>query len=253
MDDMMNEKKTDASQLPPLYSSVDLLHREKHKNLRIRSDIGWKFSKALSTVPLTVREFVAASRAAPVVFLQTEEGYTSVFLTGLTPGQNGLVQEDGSWVSNSYIPAYLRRYPFIVIDTDIGKRMGLDPNAKHFAKSKGEPLFESNKECEALVKMRDLCIAFDEAWAATQAFLKSLETENVLVPGQVTFKTDVDGERKFNGFHIVDFQKVEALEDSKVAEWQKKGWLEALYAHRASLDRWSALPLPTQSSADLVA
>lgn len=250
MENTMNEQKSDTSRLPPLYTSAELLHREKHKNLRIRLDMGWKFAKGISYVPLAMREFVAASRAAPVVFLPRGEGYTSVFLTGLALGQNDFVQEDGSWSSNSYIPAYLRRYPFILIDTQMGKRMGLDPNAKHFAKSKGEPLFEAGKESAALIKVRDLCVAFDEAWAATHGFLKALEDENLLVPGQVTLHASGEPERTFNGFHIVDFEKVAALDARTLVDWQKKGWLEALYAHRASQGRWSALPLPVRGEAN---
>jgi hypothetical protein len=41
-----------------------------------------------------------------------------------------------------------------------------------------------------------------------------------------------------NGFKIVDAQKFQALTDTVVVEWHRKGWLGLVHFHLASLENW---------------
>lgn len=71
--------------------------------------------------PAVIDEFVVASRHLPIVFVPTASKPTPVFLLGAQPGENRHVDPAGAW-TGGYVPAYVRRYPFI-----IGDNAGAEP------------------------------------------------------------------------------------------------------------------------------
>ena len=98
---------------PLFYRSVVPLHRETHRGLGLAAVPSFAFAAASHLIPAVVDEFSAACAELPILFAPDVEGASPAFLTGLTPGCNAFVRADGSWAA-SYVPAYLRRYPFIL-------------------------------------------------------------------------------------------------------------------------------------------
>jgi hypothetical protein len=103
-----------AQQLPLFYKNLTLLQKDQHADfgLRTRTELG--FARTTHAVPLTVDEFAAAQKHFPIVF-GSGEGAVPLALVGLQEGQNLFVGEDGTWAPNVYIPAYIRRYPFLLV------------------------------------------------------------------------------------------------------------------------------------------
>ncbi len=235
------DQETPTPGLPPLYRALSLLDRERHRALRLRADAGYRFSAGQTLVPLTLAEFEDAACVAPVVFLRAGGALSVAMATGLEAGRNDLLDGAGRWPAGAYVPAYLRRYPFILVDGESGQRIGMDPEAWHFSRIEGEALFEDGQEGAAIARIRALCLAYSAAWEATQPFLEALDGAGVLVPGQ-TVITRKDGSRhRVDGFEIVDPERLAALPDATLAAWLRQGYLAAVHAHRASLKRWPAL------------
>ncbi|MEJ1959618.1 MAG: SapC family protein [Nitrosomonadales bacterium] len=65
------------------------------------------------SVLLTGSEFAEASKEYPILFVKTpDNSMMSVALLGFRQGQNLFVDSSGHWDAH-YIPAYVRRYPFV--------------------------------------------------------------------------------------------------------------------------------------------
>jgi hypothetical protein len=130
------------SENPIFYSSVIPLDRERHRNLRLKSDAGqYAFAAKTHVIPALVDEFPAACRQLPIVFLTAAQKPSSVFLVGLRAGHNAFVTEQGNWV-DGYVPAFVRRYPFMLGETAEGGALAcIDEKYKGLNGKIGERLF----------------------------------------------------------------------------------------------------------------
>ena len=103
--------------LPLFYGTPLPVRFPEHRNLGLRADGHYRFAAASPALPLTVPEFAAAGRVYPIVFAQ-DEAAMPLAVTGLAAGRNLFVSPDGAWRPGCYVPAYLRRYPFIGIEIE---------------------------------------------------------------------------------------------------------------------------------------
>ena len=63
-------------------------------------------------VPLTVGEFPIAGIYYPIIF--AGDRYQPLAVMGMRQGSNLFVGADGAFEVGAYIPAYIRRYPFVL-------------------------------------------------------------------------------------------------------------------------------------------
>ena len=231
---------TDATNLPPLYSAIDLLDRVQHKTLRVRGLKNAKFTARQHFFPLTGAEFAEAGRCYPVVFLRADGRVGAMAITGATPGVNAALGEDERWRPGLYVPAYVRRYPFILVRVGDELKIGLDPNAPHLSSVEGEPIFDANGDTGGLARIQSFCAAYDAAWRDTEAFVAALEEKGLLAPATTTFSSGAEeATARVGGFEIIDQARLEALDPAILADWLRRGWLALIEAHRASLRRWA--------------
>jgi hypothetical protein len=202
-------------------------------------DVG--FASKAPASPVTVGEFAAAARFYPVVF--TAEVTSPVALMGLE--KTNLFVEDGQWSESAYVPAYVRRYPFLLIEAadKSGFALGIDGGSTQVAKGgrKGRALFEEGLPSEVTKSALEFCRLFNEDHQRTQAFCKAPDEAGILVDRRADAALP-DGRRMgVQGFKVVDVRKFMALDDAQVVEWHKRGWLGLVHYHLASLQRFSDL------------
>ena len=107
--------------LPLFYRRITALEGGKHDSLRLNSDSTYKFAESSNSVPLAASEFAEAARDYPIVFSMSDP-IVPVAIVGLKPDRNLFVGADGNWDKDVYIPAYIRRYPFILVEnSEAGK------------------------------------------------------------------------------------------------------------------------------------
>jgi hypothetical protein len=103
-----------TSQLPIFYRDVVALSRERHKDWYIDPEQGYSFARGTNSVFVAASEFAATSREYSIVFARDANGtVVPAALLGLRPDENLLITADNRWDAN-YVPAYVRRYPFIL-------------------------------------------------------------------------------------------------------------------------------------------
>jgi hypothetical protein len=94
------------------YSQPEPLSPEMHGKMGVKSMDGpFGFAKPGHAIPLTVGEFPLAAVTGPIIFVGDEKMPISVM--GLNAGDNMFLRDDGLFEPGAYIPAYIRRYPFV--------------------------------------------------------------------------------------------------------------------------------------------
>ena len=94
------------------YERVVALNDQAHAKLKVRPAISFAYAARTNSVPLLASEFFDAAREYPIVFARGETGPVPAALLGLREAENLFVDRDGRWDAR-YVPAFVRRYPFV--------------------------------------------------------------------------------------------------------------------------------------------
>ena len=172
-----------SSQLPLFYNDLVPLNAGQHGAYRAKSTDKAKWLANQHAIPLTVEEFPIAQRQFPIVFASGGQNIP-LALMGLNDGVNVFVEDDGSVEPNTYVPAYARRYPFMLARlSDEATEMTLcfDPTTDLVgAFDEGELLFEGEGPSETASATLKFCEQFEIAGQKTSAFVEELKKHDFL-------------------------------------------------------------------------
>ncbi|GJE70804.1 SapC family protein [Methylorubrum podarium] len=239
--------------LPLFYRSVVPLDRERHRTLALAQPQRFDFARASHLVPAVIDEFGPACRHLPILFLPESLGPTPVFLVGVRPGRSALVGADGAWTGR-YLPAYLRRYPFIVGEVEDAEPLicfdetapTLVTGAESETPSHAAPLFGGDGADSPLLAERvGLVIEYAAAAQRTALFGRVLQDLALLRPLTVEGQDPADGARHtLHGVLGVDEAALAALAASDGDRLRREGWLGPIHAHLVSLQSIGDFTLP---------
>ena len=117
--------------LPLFYRELVPLSSKMHAGLALQQQADAPFAAKQHAVPLTLDEFVPASHFYPIVF-SLDAPHLPFALMGLNDGINTALDSDGKVLGSAYIPAYIRRYPFLLARLKPGSEqfsLCMDPTA----------------------------------------------------------------------------------------------------------------------------
>lgn len=238
MDQAQKEQK-----LPLFYKNPQAINAEAHGKLGITAKNGFLFAKTTNSLPVILPEYTAVLRHYPIVFLK-EPNHASLLITGFRQDENLFVNDSGEWAENTYVPAYVNRYPFIFFEDNAADQLVLciDVDADSVQENGDTPLFENGEPTEFAKTALEACSNFQQGLSATQEFVKALDEAGILVENQAEV-TSGDADKKFRlgGFCVIDQEKFQALPKETVLDWHAKGWLYLVYAHFMSMANWSRL------------
>jgi hypothetical protein len=231
--------------LPLFFQSPHALDNVRHKTAAILPTAGFGFARTTNSIPLSAVEFVEASHAYPIVFTPGEHP-APVVIVGLER-ENYFVEKDGSWKKDSYIPAYVRQYPFVLFDRAEDKKFYLciDEAAPHYRTTGSEntlPLYKSDgSPSDATESALQFCTAFYQQHLLTRQFCADLATYNLLVPYQSDVTLKDSRKLHLGGFQIIDEKRLSALPDDVFLTFRRKGWLPFIILALASTASWKRL------------
>jgi hypothetical protein len=232
------------SGLPPMYSAVEALSAARHGSLRLKRPDGFAHASGLSSIILGASEVPTAARDYPVVFSDRDSDSMPYAVTGYAEGVNLHVDAEGAWRKDSYVPAYVRRYPFIFIEGEGGQRLTLaiDPAAPVFSLEEGAPLYESDGKPSATAQG---ALAFCRAYKAEMDRTRELVRQIIQSGITVSRRADVTlpGGRRaaVGGFRIVDEALLGGLPDEEFLALRRTGALTLVYCHLMSMAAWRNL------------
>lgn len=232
---------------PPFgYAAITPLTREHRVRLPAP---GWvpPLLRTNAILPVSVGEFAAAGRDFPLAFMPEGGGYSPVLVLGLATGEN-LFAQDARWLAGTYLPAYLRRYPFCTatlrLDAEI-RPEHLICVATDCLAADGEAIFAA-EDADAASQQRwqnlqHLLAEFDADQVRTMQLCELLARFDLLEPFTVSFAPP-QGERvSMSGLLRVAEQRLESLPEPALRELIKTGAMAAIYAHLLSLHQFGRL------------
>lgn len=232
---------TPEPRAPALYKQVELLAPERHAKYSVKTIVGFKFASNLNSVVVSGPELEQAQHDYPIVFTQ-EDPLVPMAILGLKEGENRFIGSDGLWRRGSYVPAYVRRYPFIFVQTGEDQlTLGADLGSEHFVESDVQPLFLDSKPAPILQQAMEFCRAYQAQYLMTVEFGKALREHGVLEAKGITINRPEATPINVGGFQLVNPQKLRELPAEVAADWNKRGWLSWAYYAAASYNCWSRL------------
>ncbi|MGM0594252.1 MAG: SapC family protein [Pseudomonadota bacterium] len=226
------------------YKDIVALNREDHGDLRLgNADGKVEFAAETNLMPLAGTEFGQAARDYPIVFAGEEDELGPVAILGLRQGQNLFVESAGNWLPGHYVPAFVRRYPFILAETgeDGDFTVCIDRSWEGFGAEEGDLLFEEGEESKRLKEIIDFLRMFHAEMLRTRTFTKKLKELELLVRKDIQL-TDAQGNAfAIRDAQVVDEERLAKLEDEQVLALHKEGFLGWIYAHLISLGNTTRL------------
>lgn len=237
------EKSGDKAPLPLFYSKPTPLDAKMHANLALKQDFGLDFTKNVNAVPINLIEMPQICHFYPIAF-SPDQSATPVAICGLRDNENLFLKEDNMWEDDTYIPAYIRRYPFIFSEMPNNDQLSLCIDMdNNVTEEDGEQKFfdEEGKPTQLAQNALEFCKSYHAAAQQTVQFGQALNHEGLLVERQAEINI-ADGKKiNFAGFRIIDEEKLSKLGDDVFLDWRKKGWIPFIYAHLFSGSQWQRL------------
>ena len=164
------------------YKNLVALNREHHQALRLKPLGHMRFAADATAIPIVVGELIDVARQSPIAFVRLADGgMLPAALVGLPGGKNLYLNAQGQWDA-PYVPAFVRRYPFVFADTGPDQlTLCIDRDFEGFNESQGEALFEADGASGALVQSAlGLLNEFQRQHTLTQNFVQRLDAAGVL-------------------------------------------------------------------------
>ena len=232
---------------PLFYKKVVPLNKQKHKKLSISPVVSFKHTKDTNSLYIAAVEFLKASKEYPIVFGKAADNEVfPVVLLGLRSNENLYINKKGKWLAN-YIPAYVRRYPFILASsTDNGGTnfaVCIDESYPGFnSKNKGEKLFNANgKESALLQQSVKFLQEYQNHIQLTKLFCNDINRLGILEPMRANAELKGGEKLALGGFWGVNRNKLKNIAPDKLSELVSAGHMELIYAHLNSLDNLEGL------------
>jgi hypothetical protein len=227
--------------LPLFYKVPHVLEPRRHAGAGLTEGMRLGFAATTNSVPLAADEFFPAQAHYPIVFTATAP-VAPMALVGVGPDRNLFVDRDGAWRQGGYVPAYVRRYPFVFVRAGDGQfALAVDEAAENFSAGGGRPLFADGKPSDLAKQALQFCAAFQQQFERAQAFSAALEEQGLLADYRAELRVPGGKPVTLAGFRVIDEAKFNALPDEVFLDWRRKGYGALVHAHLMSMHRWSAL------------
>ena len=235
----MASQAPNTASLPLLYQGLEAVNTEQHGDKKLKRFLTIPQVGKIHAVPLTIEEFVHAQRDFPIIFSAGDDPIP-LALMGLNEGVNTFLDSEGLPIDkHTYMPAYLRRYPFLLArlrpDSD-ELSLCYDPASGALDSDEGEALFDGDQPSEVTRNILQFCEQFEVAGQRTQAFMKELTDAGLIMEGEVSVQPDgADQPFIYRGFRMVDEEKLRNLRGDELRKLNQNGALALIFAHLMSL------------------
>lgn len=235
---------------PPMYGELLPLDRDVHKNLKLDTSQSVVARVAdQNSVFLAAVEFADACKEYPIVFVRAgqpgadgKQAVAPLAVLGLKSGSN-LFVEGEQW-TGSYVPAYVRRYPFVMARLDESSNnlaVCYDQKWPAFNETTGEALFKDGEPTEFLLNAKAFLENFEQEAERTRLICNLLVELDLLQ--EMRFEATLPNNEKLDveGFLALDEKKYAELPDDKVLQLHRNGLIAMLEMHRLSLTNMNRL------------
>lgn len=216
-----------------------------HRDLRVlgtpHADMG-DHVMACFTLPI---EFRRVQNEFPILFQRDPESgrFSALALMGFEEGEN-LFFDDGRWTAR-YRPLAMAVQPFLIgrsTNPDWPGQVHIDLDHPRVGDPEGTRLFDdAGQPTPYLEKVSDMLNQLQIGFAESGGFFDALERYQLLEPFALDVTLDDGSESRLVGYHLINEERLQALEAGAVAELHRDGHLMPMFMALASLANMSDL------------
>jgi hypothetical protein len=221
-----------------IYETAVPVSSGRHAKCSVDAGNAYAFTRSVNSVPLTAVEFPLAMSEYAIVFAGSGDDIMPVVILGARQNENLYLTPDDAWQAK-YIPAFIRRYPFVFSNSEDGKTFNLCvdeafPGLNY--QGRGKALFtEEGKPSQYTEGVLKFLQEYRAQFVRTKAFCKKLREHDVLEPMQAEFTLTSGEKMALRGFMVVSRAKLKALSGEALVELAKTDELELIYLHLQSM------------------
>jgi hypothetical protein len=227
--------------LPPLYRSLRAFDVKEHAGLGLRLPPNLSYAAEAATVPLLLSEFASASRDYPIVF-SADPVPVPVAVLGVRRGQNLFVGPNGVWRVGAYLPAYVRRHPFLLGMRKESEQhvLAIDVTSPNVLRNGGTQLVVDGAPSELAQAALRFCESYAADDAKTREFALALARHELLEPRSLTLALP-GGKTVIKDIRVIAAKKLDAVPDDVFLDWRRRDWLLPIYCQIQSAGNWQRL------------
>jgi hypothetical protein len=221
-----------------IYESAIPVSSARHRTASVQATSGYVFSAGINAVPLMAVEFLRAAAEYAIVFTAAGDEVVPAVVLGIRSDQNLYLSQDAQWKAK-YIPAFIRRYPFVFSTSTDGKTLTLCIDESYPGLNRdglGQRLFGDDGQPAPYV---DAVLKFLQEYQAqferTRQFGQRIKELGLLEPLQAQVVSPQGSKFTLNGFLGVNRAKLRALDAESLATLARTDELELLYLHLYSM------------------
>jgi hypothetical protein len=230
------------------YNRPEPLNPDNHGKLGLcRVDAPFQFAARSQVTPLTVAEFSLAAICYPIIF--AGENYQPLAVMGINADSNLFIGANGAFEPGAYIPAYVRRYPFVLANDATNDKLVvcIDRDAPMVGNLPDLAFFDAaGQPTEYTRNCIQFCNDFEVEVRRTESFVKLLRENDLFETRKAEFSPPgPDGTpgtpQTLAEFYAISEDKLKALPSAKLIEFIQNGAMSQIYAHLTSLNGWDRL------------
>lgn len=226
------------------YETVVPVSPQRHGNWCVESGSRYEFAKHVNSVPLVAVEIPMVAREYTVVFADAGDEVLPLVILGLKDTENLYIESDGTW-SAKYLPAFVRRYPFIFSASEDRTKFTLCIDESWTGcnqEGRGQRLFdEQGQRTPLLERIMGFHQDYHVNAERTKHYCRRLVELDLLESKGVEFNLSNGEKLSLGGFKVISREKFKALPAETIHEMFQTGELELTYAHLLSLSNLALL------------
>ena len=221
-----------------MYKNIELINLQTHKNSAVKAIEKFHYAQNLMSTSITAPEFFQSCKDYPIVFIKDNNNWVATVMLGYEENKNIYVNVTGQWEIGKYLPASIRRYPFVfVAQAENQLSLGIDSSALSTADEDKERRFftDEDKPSEYTEGVLKFMNQFQADAMATSNFIEQLEKWELLEEGKAQVVTQENKSYQIDGFFIVNEEKLQHLSKKKKQEICDENAYPLITAHLISL------------------
>ena len=227
-----------------IYETAVPVSAARHRDVSIEAGAGYAFSAVVNAVPLMAVEMPFAASEYAIVFTAAGDDVLPAAVLGVRNEQNLYLTVNGQWKAR-YIPAFIRRYPFVFSSSADGKTLTLCVDESYPGinrAGKGNRLFgDDGKPTDYVEQILKFLQQYQAHFERTRAFGRRAKELGLLEAMQAEVSTPSGEKLKLSGFLAVNRTKLNSLSGDELATLAGNDELELLYLHLQSMRNFAGM------------
>jgi hypothetical protein len=222
-------------------SQYEVLDREKHRQLRIKTGYSAALGDSVMYVMTYPMEFRDIQGSYPILFTKDPNtgGFFAAAVLGFEADENLFLKDDG-WDA-SYVPAIVQRQPFLIATAgESGKDpvVSLDLDHPRVSQDEGEALFDAGgSSTEYLNQKIALLDKLHRGLQHGKGFIDALLQHDLLEQITLDIAFNNGTKKTLEGFYTIAEERLYQLKGDALESLNQAGYLQPVFMAVASLSR----------------